>query len=170
MKKYISAVFFSSAFLSAAPLALATTLCPGGKFNVLCNGNLDVGTILSNFVSWIFVLAVVFALFYLIWGGFKWLTSGGDKTALQTAREHIIAAIVGLIIIFLSYFILNLIINFFIPGFKLNQFDLPTINGSASSSCIPAGNVCGGSQGLNCCGANMCQVVGGTGGSVSTCR
>jgi hypothetical protein len=39
--------------------------------------------------------------------------SGGDKQGLQTAREHVIAAIIGLVIVFLTYFILNFILRFF---------------------------------------------------------
>ncbi|MBI3985278.1 MAG: hypothetical protein HY344_05090, partial [Candidatus Levybacteria bacterium] len=79
-------------------------------------------------INLIFILSVIVALLYLIWGGFKWLTSGGDKTAVQGAREHIVAAIVGLVIIFLSYFILNFIVGFFIPGFSLANFELPNLN------------------------------------------
>jgi len=62
----------------------------------------------------------------LIFGGFKWLTSGGDKGAVQAAREHIIAAIIGLVIIFLSYFILNILLQFFL-GVNLGTFTFPTI-------------------------------------------
>ncbi len=104
------------------------TLCAKrGYFKVLCD-NLNIGQLIVGFINLIFILSVIVALLYLIWGGFKWLTSGGDKTAVQGAREHIVAAIVGLIVIFLSYFILNFIIGFFIPGFQLNQFVLPTLS------------------------------------------
>ncbi len=104
------------------------TLCAKrGDFSVLCQ-NLDIAKLIVGLINLIFILSVVVALLYLIWGGFKWLTSGGDKTAVQGAREHIVAAIVGLVVIFLSYFILNFIVGFFIPGFQLNQFKLPTLN------------------------------------------
>ncbi len=149
MKKIISAVLFISLFLSLAPFSFAENLCPNNEFNPLC-GNIQIGTMLSAFISFIFVISVVVALLYLIWGGFKWLTSGGDKTAVGAAREHIVAAIVGLILIFMSYFILSLLIRFFIPNFNFKSFNIPTINGtsssgSSSSQCNPqctGGHVC----------------------------
>src|SRR5476649_1545107 len=86
--------------------------CPAGNFGGLCN--ITLSNIIPGLVTTIFILAIVVALFYLIWGGFKWLTSGGDKGQVQAAREHIVAAIIGLIIIFLSHFILNIFLNFFL--------------------------------------------------------
>ena len=134
MKKVVALLTPAVAFLSFAPKASAETLCAseGTIFEPLCNP--DLGTILVGLINLIFILAVVAALLYLIWGGFKWLISGGDKTAVQGAREHIVAAIVGLVIIFLSYFILNFVIGFFIPDFKLNDFKLPTVNNPSGGS------------------------------------
>ncbi len=128
MKKVFAALTPLVVFLSFVPSASAETLCAaeGTIFAPLCDP--DVGRIIVGLINLIFILAVVVALLYLIWGGFKWLVSGGDKTAVQAAREHIVAAIVGLVIIFLSYFILNFVVGFFIPGFSLSNFILPDIN------------------------------------------
>lgn len=131
MKKVLALSSVVSAYLSVAPFTFAQvnsgSLCPTGTFNPLCNPT--IGNVIGPLIQFIFILAVIAALIYLVWGGFKWLISGGDKTALQTAREHIVAAIIGLVIIFLSYFILNLIISVFIPGFNLSGFTLPHIGG-----------------------------------------
>lgn len=140
MKKLSSFIFSAFVFLSTALPSLAKgseggglgaekqTLCATqGNFKVLCD-NLDIAKLIVGLINLIFILSVIVALLYLIWGGFKWLTSGGDKTAVQGAREHLVAAIVGLVVIFLSYFILNFIVGFFIPDFQLNQFKLPTLD------------------------------------------
>ena len=124
-----SFIFSAIGFLSLAPYSFAAkqSLCAdSGMFQALCNP--QIGDIIVGLINLIFILAVIIALLYLIWGGFKWLMSGGDKTAVQGAREHIVAAIVGLVVIFLSYFILNFIIKFFIPGFSLSEFVLPTLD------------------------------------------
>ncbi len=128
MKKLVASLTPLVVFLSFVPSAFAATLCSpeDAVFGPLCDP--DIGTIIVGRINLIFILSVIVALLYLIWGGFKWLTSGGDKTAVQGAREHIVAAIVGLVIIFLSYFILNFIIGFFIPGFSLSEFTLPTLD------------------------------------------
>jgi len=62
----------------------------------------DFGGIIGSVVQLIFVIAVVVALLYLIYGGFRWLISTGDKGKVSEAREHIVAAIIGLVVIFLA--------------------------------------------------------------------
>jgi len=118
-------------YFSFASVAFAATLqtCDStGQFSVLCNlqaGNF--GSIVGSAISLVFVIAVVAALFYLVYGGFRWLISTGDKQKVTEAREHIIAAIIGLVVIFLSYFILNLILGFFNIG-NLSNLTIPSVN------------------------------------------
>lgn len=113
MKKLVSALSLVS-YLSLAPKAFAAGInpCPEGDFALLCD--FAPSDFVGQLITLLFVLAILAALFYLVWGGFKWLTSGGDKGGVQQAREHIIAAIIGLVIIFLSYFILNILVRFFL--------------------------------------------------------
>lgn len=70
----------------------------------------------SNFIGLIFLVAIILAFFVVIYGGLRWILSGGDKSKIQTARQTIIFAIIGLIVLFLSYFIVNIVTNFF--GFE----------------------------------------------------
>jgi hypothetical protein len=49
----------------------------------------------------------------LIIGGVRWITSGGDKAATEAARGQITAALVGLVIVFAAWAILQLIELFF---------------------------------------------------------
>lgn len=74
--------------------------------------NLSIGSVVATVVELFFVVAVVISLGFLIYGGIKWITSGGDKNAVSSARSTLIAAIVGLVIVFLSYVILNLVLIF----------------------------------------------------------
>ena len=78
-------------------------------------------------IQLVFVIAVIAALFYLIYGGFRWLISTGDKSKVAEAREHIIAAIIGLVVIFLAYFIINLLLQFFNIG-TLSNLNIPNVN------------------------------------------
>ena len=135
MKKFLVLILSLPAYLTIAIPAFAQAspafgLCPRNTsgnpgFNALCN--LDFQNLLPALISTIFLLAIIAALLYLIWGGFKWLTSGGDKAAVQAAREHIVAAIVGLVLIFLAYFILNVLLQFFF-GINTGVFTLPQVN------------------------------------------
>jgi hypothetical protein len=128
MKKAVVLLTLTS-YLSLASTAFAENVsaCVNGQFQTLCElqaGNF--GGIVGSVINLVFVVAVVFALFYLIYGGFRWLISTGDKGKVSEAREHIIAAIIGLVIIFLAYFILNLILGFFNIG-SLSNLQIPNV-------------------------------------------
>ena len=114
--------FATSAFAqgSVDPCATATTI------KSLCNlkGN-NLGPIIGNAVTFILVIAAIISLFFLIFGGIRWITSGGDKAKVDSARQTITAAIVGLVISFLAFFILNVVLGFF--GLSLSNLVLPRI-------------------------------------------
>lgn len=142
MKKLIAS--FASAFsalLTFTPLAFATHVaghidppsrniidCGNGQFTPLCNlSGEKFGSYLSQIITFTFVAAIIIALAFLIYGGIKWITSGGEKGGVEEARNHIIAAVVGLIIVFLSYFILSLVVYFF-TGTALTNITIPSLN------------------------------------------
>lgn len=89
----------------------------------LVNNNL--GKTLQNIVVFFVILTVIISLLYLIYGGVKWITSKGDKTEVEAARNHIIAAIVGLIVVVLAVFIISIILGAF--GIKFGQLEIPNI-------------------------------------------
>lgn len=107
--------------------------CPKGQgggtnFGSLCDLNADkLGTVISGIVTILLIAATIIALFFLIFGGIRWVTSGGDKAKVESARNTIIAAIIGLVIAFLAYFILTLVLSFF--GLSLSNLTLPKITG-----------------------------------------
>jgi heme O synthase-like polyprenyltransferase len=49
------------------------------------------------------------AVFFIVWGGFKIIRSAGDPKQMEGARNTIVYAIIGLIIVFLAYFIIAFI-------------------------------------------------------------
>ena len=63
--------------------------------------------------------------FILVIGGIKWIASGGDKGATEGARNQITAALVGLVIVFAAWAIVQLIQVFF--GVNIFQLSLPTV-------------------------------------------
>ena len=71
------------------------------------NANHVVNVLTKSIVTDLFVIATIAALFFLIWGGISWASSGGEKEKLEKARKKIIYAIIGLCIVFLSFFIIN---------------------------------------------------------------
>lgn len=69
----------------------------------------ELSGIISAFVPYVFGVAGLFLLLYLIWGGFGFMTSGGDSKALEEARKKISFAILGFLIIFVAYWLVQLL-------------------------------------------------------------
>lgn len=65
--------------------------------------------VFSNVVGWALGLAGLTAVFFIIFAGFKFLTSGGDPKQVDGAKKTLTYAIAGLIIVFLSFAIIKLI-------------------------------------------------------------
>jgi hypothetical protein len=65
--------------------------------------------IIANVILWAIGLAGTVALFMIIFAGYQLLFSGGDAKAIDGARKTLTFAILGLILIFLSFMILSTI-------------------------------------------------------------
>lgn len=72
----------------------------------------DLGSLISALVGALLVVAALLAFFFLILGGIQWITSGGDKTGMEAARNKITHAIVGLVIVGAAWAIMMLIQSF----------------------------------------------------------
>lgn len=59
----------------------------------------DTGTYSRGVVDLAFVLAFMMAFFYLLFGAISWIISGGDSGKLETARNRMVQAIVGLLVL-----------------------------------------------------------------------
>lgn len=58
-------------------------------------------------VNGLFLIAGALAVIYFIFAGFQYLTSAGNPEAAQKARNSLLYAVVGIVVIALSYAILN---------------------------------------------------------------
>jgi hypothetical protein len=67
--------------------------------------------VLSVIIGVMTVAAGLWFLFQFFIGAFTWLTSGGDKVALENARKKITNAIIGLVIVVAAIFLIDLIGN-----------------------------------------------------------
>lgn len=85
-----------------------------------------VGAIVGFLVAFIIVVAFLAALLFIVIGAFQWITSGGDKQKVADARNHIIAAVIGLIIIALTFVIMNVVLQALNLG-DLAQLKIPTL-------------------------------------------
>lgn len=117
---FILCLFFST----AATPALAENNCQPGDTRVECvigeleappfitgigTGAQGISKILTNLVNLAYVIASIIFIFMIVWGSIQWITSGGDKEAIQKARGRITNAIIGMVLLALSFLIVKVI-------------------------------------------------------------
>jgi len=88
------------------------------------DGGTVIGSLISNIVGLLFMFAFLLTLLYLLMGGLQWITAGGDKTQLESARNKITNAIVGLIIVAAAYAIFTLVGQFL--GLDVAKLQIPS--------------------------------------------
>lgn len=82
---------------------------------------------LSAFIGVGFVVGVLVFIFVLVLGAISWITAGGDKGKLEDARKRITSAIIGILILFGFYVIVNLLGCIFrtnLVGFHIGQLNV----------------------------------------------
>lgn len=122
MKKITALSLSAATYLSLAVPAFAQQTpinpCPvagnqgGLDFRFLCDLAPTSG-IMGAIIALLFVIALIVAFAFLIFGGIKWIVSGGDKAKVEAARGTIVAALVGLVLVFLAFFIINFLVTAF---------------------------------------------------------
>ncbi len=96
---------------------IASSLFPDGftspttRFNEDADKSpvVNVVQFLSSLIGFLTVLGAIFFIVQLILAAFKWLTAGGDSGQVEKARNQIIQAVLGLVIIVLSYGLIELV-------------------------------------------------------------
>ena len=109
--------------------ALEVAITPTGD-GVAGVGGLTVEGLITFVITAILVLAGVIFFFMLLLGGIRWILSGGDKAATESARGQITSALVGLVIVFSAWAIVTLIEGLF-PNVNILNFQLNEIGSSA---------------------------------------
>lgn len=88
---------------------------PGETGNSVVEGPLkdskfsDLASVVNAAQTFIFPIAGVLLLAYLVWGGLNYITSAGDPKKAESARAKITHAVVGFIIIFVAYWVVQIV-------------------------------------------------------------
>lgn len=95
----------------------AGELCGGSQLKLSSGSCSDGGPtnklndLVANLVNLLTIIIGIVAVIMIIIGGFKFITSNGDSNRIASARQTIIYAIVGLIIVALAQFIVRFILS-----------------------------------------------------------
>lgn len=83
-----------------------------GRIQIPTGFATTITNLLNGLLSFVMLIAALLVFFYLIWGAISWITSGGDKAKTDSARQKIISAVVGLLIIAASFAVATVVLNF----------------------------------------------------------
>ncbi|MEK7561345.1 MAG: pilin [Patescibacteria group bacterium] len=67
--------------------------------------------ILANIINIFSLIVGVVAVIMIIFGGFKYITSAGNQESVKTAKQTLIYALIGLIIVALAQIIVKFVLN-----------------------------------------------------------
>ena len=69
----------------------------------------NISEIITALLPYIFAGAGILLLLFLLYGGISLMTAGGDPKAVQSARSKITGALIGFVIVFISFWLVQLI-------------------------------------------------------------
>jgi len=98
---------FSFPMLASAQQGLHQLPPTGGVANV--SGSVE--EIILRYINIALSIVAVLVVAFLIYGGFLYITSGGNEESAERGKKVITNAIIGLVIIIFSFVIVNVIIN-----------------------------------------------------------
>ena len=114
MKKALT-IFGGTVATLAIPLIASAQVDPNtgvGVFNqlqrlltplFLPDTNISPAALFVAILNLLILVAAIIAIVYLIWAGIRYITAGTDEEAAKKARAAIYNAIIGIVIIILSY-------------------------------------------------------------------
>ncbi len=74
-------------------------------------GSADLKQTVVNIITFVLGLLGLIAVIMILYGGFIWLTAGGNEDKVDSAKKIISAAAVGLVVILISWAIVQFVIN-----------------------------------------------------------
>ena len=81
-------------------------------------------TMIKNIITLVFVIAAVITFAYLVYGAISWITSGGDKSKVEAARNRITSAVIGLLILAATWAIFLLVMQI---AFGSSEISIPSL-------------------------------------------
>ena len=86
-----------------------------------CSDDVETGSariqgIVTTIVNVFSIVVGIVAVIMIIVGGFKYITSGGDSGNITSAKNTIVYAVIGLVIVALAQFVVQFVLNRVTPA------------------------------------------------------
>jgi len=113
-KRFINRLLLSIiSLLFLMPVSIFAAL---GDGNLTENKDISLVAFLSRIQNWLLGFVGALAILFIVYGGFLYVTSSGNKERVEMAKKTLTYAILGLILVVLAGTILNIITGDFLTS------------------------------------------------------
>ncbi len=92
-----------------SPLAQTFQCNPSSGLN--CSAGTNVNQLIKTVINWALGITFAIAVLFLIIGGFWYITASGNEEQADKGKKTILNALIGVVVIILSYVIVNVVTN-----------------------------------------------------------
>jgi cytochrome bd-type quinol oxidase subunit 2 len=127
IRKTVATIVASLALALIPVLAPAAVSAANIGDNLKCGSNLDatgdgcnstvtegssnLNNVITDIVNIFSVIVGIVSVIMIIYGGFRYVTSGGDSGNVSSAKNTIIYAVIGLVVVALAQFIVQFVLD-----------------------------------------------------------
>lgn len=127
MKQFLTALLLAGAL--AIPVAVPVTvsaqedpiqdgLCTGSNLSFTETGCAEtegsgerLNELVTDIINIVSIVVAIVAVIMIIFGGLKYITSGGESSNVSSAKNTIIYAIIGLVVVALAQFVVRFVLG-----------------------------------------------------------
>ncbi len=117
------------------PVAAQTAFTVEDLGTTLGLGSADLKDVVINVIKWVLGILALVGVVMLIYAGVLWMTSAGNAEKIDRAKRIIVSALIGLVIVLISWAIVTYVIRTFL---NVTNPDVPTCDnpGESCGSCL----------------------------------
>lgn len=82
-----------------------------GSTGSLFMGARDIPELIAAIIRILLMIGGAIAVLFVIIGGYQYLTSGGNEEAAEKGRKTVTNALIGVVVVVLSWVIVNVVVN-----------------------------------------------------------
>jgi uncharacterized membrane protein len=69
-------------------------------------------TLLCGFLYWLYTLAIIIGVVYIIIAAYKYMTAGGEAEGVKSAHKSLTYGVIGILVAILAYGVPNIVYHF----------------------------------------------------------
>jgi hypothetical protein len=110
------AVFMFAPFVVSAQTGLSRGFQCDPPTGMRCDGARNINDLIRWVINFLLYIVMGIAVLFLIIGGFLYITSAGNQEQADKGKKTVINAVIGIVIVILSWVIVNAVAGAFSSG------------------------------------------------------